>query len=119
MAEQAPCLVGAHWLLRRDCRAWGPGRTAHPPAGSPRLPVAPHHCGDRRWHRACGPHGHRPRQGAALFVGRAGGEDWTLVVAPAITAGVMIAPTQSLAANTESKVTASPPAQETHCILNK
>src|ERR1700731_4067548 len=38
--------------------AKGPGRTAHPPAGSPRLPVAPHHCGDRRWHRACGPHRH-------------------------------------------------------------
>src|SRR3984893_11886916 len=36
----------------------GPGRTAHPPAGSPRLPVAPHHCDDRRWHRACGPHRH-------------------------------------------------------------
>ena len=52
-----------HCLLRRDCRASGPGRTVHPPARSPRLPVAPHHCGDRRWHRACGPHRHRPRQG--------------------------------------------------------
>jgi len=42
-----------------------------------------------------------------------------LIPEPAITAGVMIAPTQSLAANTQSKVTASPPAQETHCILYK
>jgi DMSO/TMAO reductase YedYZ molybdopterin-dependent catalytic subunit len=25
--------------------------------------VALHHCGDRRWHRACGPYGHRPCQG--------------------------------------------------------
>jgi site-specific DNA recombinase len=41
---------------------------------SPRLPVAPHDCGDRRWHRACRPHGQRPRQGPALFVGRAGAE---------------------------------------------
>jgi hypothetical protein len=32
-----------------------------------------HYCGNRRWHRACGPHGHRPRQGSSLFVGRAGG----------------------------------------------
>jgi hypothetical protein len=24
------------------------GRTTHPPARSPRLPVAPHYCGDRR-----------------------------------------------------------------------
>src|SRR3984893_15334431 len=40
-------------------------------ARSPRLPVAPHHCGDRRWHRACGPHGQRPRQGSALFLDRA------------------------------------------------
>jgi hypothetical protein len=46
---------------------------------SPRHPVASHHCGDRRWHRACGPHGHRRRQGPARFVGRAGGEDWTLI----------------------------------------
>src|ERR1700730_15258105 len=52
----------------------GPGRTAHPPAGSPRLPVAPHHCGDRRWYRACGSHRHQPCQGAALFLDRAGAE---------------------------------------------
>src|ERR1700730_7645272 len=60
----------------------GPGRTAHPPAGSPRLPIAPHHCGDRRWHRACGPHGHWPRQGPAVFVGRARAKDTALIVAP-------------------------------------
>jgi hypothetical protein len=33
-----------------------------------------HHCGDRRWDRACGSHGHRPRQGASVFLGRAGFE---------------------------------------------
>ena len=51
------------------------GRTAHPPARSSRLPVAPHHRGDRRWHRACGSHGHRSRQSPALFLGRAGAGD--------------------------------------------
>ena len=30
----------------------------------------------RRWDRACRSHGHRPRQGAALFVGRAGEQHW-------------------------------------------
>ncbi len=64
-----------HWLFRRDCRAGGAGRTAHPPARPPCLPVAPHHCGDRRWHRTCGPHGHWPRQGPALFVGPARAKD--------------------------------------------
>ena len=48
------------------------GRSAHPRAGTPRLPIAPHHCGDPRWQRARGSHGHRPRQSAALFLGRAG-----------------------------------------------
>jgi Alcohol dehydrogenase GroES-like domain len=38
---------------------------------------------------ACGPHRHRPRQDPALFVGRAGGDGWTLIVAPAINAGVI------------------------------
>ena len=28
------------------------------------------------WDRACRSHGHRPRQGAALFVGRAGEQHW-------------------------------------------
>jgi hypothetical protein len=35
------------------------------PAGKT-VPFASHHCGDRRWHRACEPHGHWPRQGPAL-----------------------------------------------------
>src|SRR6202048_4742184 len=52
-----------HCLLSRDCRTGGRGRTAHPPARSSRLPFASHQCGDRRWHRAGGSHGHRPRQG--------------------------------------------------------
>ena len=60
-----------HCLLRRNCRARGPGRTAHPPARSPRLPVAPHHRGDRRRHRTYGSHGHRSRQSPAPFLGRA------------------------------------------------
>jgi hypothetical protein len=51
-------------------------------AGSSRLSGAPHHRGDCRWDRAYRPYGHRPRQGPALFVGRAGAEDWVLVVAP-------------------------------------
>jgi Recombinase len=40
-----------------------------------RLSVTPHRCGDRPWHGACGSHSHRPRQGLALFLGRAGAED--------------------------------------------
>jgi hypothetical protein len=36
------------------------------------FPIAPHHCGDRRRYRACGSHHHRPRQGTALFLDRAG-----------------------------------------------
>jgi hypothetical protein len=52
--------------------------TARPPFGSSRLSGAPHHCGDCRWDRAYRPYGHRPRQGPALFVGRAGAEDWVL-----------------------------------------
>ena|SRR2546430_5478226 len=38
-------------------------------SASSRLPVALHHCGDRRWHRACGPYGHRPCQGRANELG--------------------------------------------------
>jgi hypothetical protein len=32
--------------------------------------------------RACGPHGHRPRQGPAVFVGPASAKDTALIVAP-------------------------------------
>jgi hypothetical protein len=41
-----------------------------------------------------GPHGRRPRQGPALFLGRAGGKDWTLVVRR-----LMPSATRSLEAN--------------------
>ena len=41
----------------------------------PLLSVAPCHCGDRRWHRTCGSHGHRPRQDTALFLDPAGARD--------------------------------------------
>jgi hypothetical protein len=53
----------------------GRGRTAHPPARSPRLAVAPHHRGGRRRHRTYGSHGHRSRQSPAPFLGRARAED--------------------------------------------
>src|SRR5450755_3201213 len=49
-------------------------RPPHPPAGTSCLRVAPHHHGNRRRHSARGFDGHRPRQGAAVFVGRAGAE---------------------------------------------
>jgi hypothetical protein len=40
----------------------------------------PNHYGDCRWNRACGSHGDRPRQGAAVFVGRAGAQHRAITI---------------------------------------